>query len=85
MPRTKFLPPGRSNVLHFWSHFSSVLVVLHLPSVLVGLRWGFFFVWDRWLIGLRFVFGAWGRGLGGIVRANVRVHLAQLAGNGRCC
>ena len=43
--------------------------------------WIFFFVWDRWLIGLRFVFGAWGRGLGAIVCADVRVHLA---GNGRC-
>ena len=56
------------------------LVVFCLPSVLVGLRWGFFSVWDSWLIGLRFVFGAWGRGLGANVRADVRAHLAS---NGR--
>ena len=41
----------------------------------------FFFVEGCWLIGLRFVFGAWGRGLGAIVRADVRVYLA---GSGRC-
>ena len=40
----------------------------------------FFFVWDSWRIGLRFVFGVWGRGLGANVRADVRVYLA---GNGR--
>ena len=44
----------------------------------------FFFVWDGWLIGLRFVVGAWGRGLGANVRADVRVTV-YLAGNGRFC
>ena len=39
-----------------------------------GLRWGFFFFgWGSWLIGLRFVFGAWGRGLGASVRADVQM------------
>ena len=54
----------------------------YLPAVGPGgLRWGFFFFgWGSWLIGLRFVFGAWGRGLGASVRADVRV---CLAGNGR--
>ena len=50
----------------------------HLPAVGPGgLRWGFFFFgWGSWLIGLRFVFGAWGGSLGASVRANVRVRLA---------
>ena len=54
----------------------------HLPAVGPGgLRWGFFFFgWDSWLIGLRFVFGAWGGSLGASVRADVRV---CLAGSGR--
>ena len=60
----------------------SVLVECHLPAVGPGgLRWGFFFFgWDGWLIGLRFVFGAWGGSLGASVRADVRV---CLAGSGR--
>ena len=33
---------------------------------------GFFFVEGCWLIGLRFVFGAWGRGLGAIARREAR-------------
>ena len=54
----------------------------YLPAVSPGgLRWGFFFFgWDTWLIGLRFVFGAWGGSLGASVRTNVRV---CLAGSGR--
>ena len=50
----------------WWLAFSSV-----------QLRWGFyFFGWGSWLIGLSFVFGAWGRGLGASVHADVRVCLA---------
>ena len=53
-------------------------VVIYLPSVLVvfsvvllSLRWGvFFFGWGSWLIGLRFVFSAWGGSLGAGVRAD---------------
>ena len=62
--------------------YSSFSSCCHLPAVGPGgLRWGFFFFgWGSWLIGLRFVFGAWGGSLGASVRADVRV---CLAGSGR--
>ena len=67
-------------------HFISSIIMhsscCHLPAVGPGgLRWCFFFFgWNGWLIGLRFVFGAWGGSLGASVRADVRV---CLAGSGR--
>ena len=60
-----------------WWGFSSCC---YLPAVGPGgLRWGFFFFgWDSWLIGLRFVFGAWGGSLGASVQfssSTFKVHL----------
>ena len=59
-PLTATGAPSQTSTMpcHAMTPLRSVLDVFGLPSVLVGLRWGFFFVWDSWLIGLRLVFGA---------------------------
>ena len=65
----------RTKVRHTESATAGPRSCCCLPAVGPGaLRWGFFFFgWGSWLIGLRFVFGAWGRGLGASVRADVQM------------